>query len=53
MRVVRCEDCKNCIGHTCDVYFQDKEEALKECFKEQFKHYEYEEKKKRYGINFR
>lgn len=52
MRVIRCEDCENCIGHTCDVYIKDKDEALKDCFREQFK--EYRKKiKKHVGINFR
>lgn len=52
MRVIRCEDCGNCIGHTCDVYMKDKDEALKDCFREQFK--EFKEKAKRpVGINFK
>lgn len=51
MKIYRCEECKNCIGHTCDVYMKDKDDDIFDCFKEQFKNYVFE-KKKPVGINF-
>lgn len=52
IKVVRCEDCKNCMGHTCDVFLTDKDLAIVECFKDNFKSYEEKTEKIIAGINF-
>ena len=51
MKIYRCEECESCIGHTCDVFMKDKDDAIKDCFKEHFKNYVFK-KKNPVGINF-
>lgn len=52
MNVYRCEDCGNCVGHTCEAYMKDKDKAIYDCFKNQFKNYSRKTKKQK-GINFK
>lgn len=53
MGSIVCSTCQNCIGHTCDMYCCDQNEASHICKSEHFKYYLQKKPIKKYvGINF-